>query len=65
MTKLDKNEKVIDIFKNNYKNLFKAEKIVADYIINNPNKVTLMSVKEIANETKVSDATVVLSLIHI
>lgn len=59
MTKLDKNEKVIDIFKNNYKNLFKAEKIVADYIINNPNKVTLMSVKEIANETKVSDATVV------
>lgn len=59
MTKLDKNEKVIDIFKNNYKNLFKAEKIVADYIISNPNKVTLMSVKEIANETKVSDATVV------
>ncbi len=59
MTKLDKNKKVIDIFKDNYKNLFKAEKIVADYIINNPNKVTLMSVKEIANETKVSDATVV------
>ena len=57
-SKLTENN-VIEIFKEKYNKLFKAEKKVAEFIINNPNEASLMNVKEIASSTKVSDATVV------
>lgn len=50
---------VIETFKSKYNSLFKAEKKVAEFIINDPHKASLMNVKEIASFTKVSDATVV------
>lgn len=57
-SKLSENN-VIEIFKENFNNLFKAEKKVAEFIINNPSEASLMNVKEIASRTEVSDATVV------
>lgn len=59
MVKFNKEDKVINILKQNYDSLFRAEKKIADYIINNHNKSATMSVKELAQASSVSDATVV------
>lgn len=40
-----------------YRDLSKKEKIVADYILNNPKKVSRSTINEIANELNIADST--------
>lgn len=42
-----------------YNNLYEAEKKIADYVINHKEKVIEMTVSELANESSVSEATIV------
>lgn len=42
-----------------YNNLFEAEKKIADYVINNKEKVIEMTVSELASQSNVSEATIV------
>lgn len=42
-----------------YNNLYEAEKKIADYVINHKEKVIEMTVSELANESNVSEATIV------
>ena len=42
-----------------YKNLYEAEKKIADYVINNKEKVIEMTVSELATQSNVSEATIV------
>ena len=50
--------KVTDILFSMYDDFFEAEKKIADYILNNKEKVVDMTVAELARESKTSDATV-------
>lgn len=56
---------VIDTIKENYKNIFLAEKKVADFILENPEKAVNANVSELANYSGVSDATVIRFCKHI
>ena len=56
---------VIENIEDKYKNLFKRQKKVADYIKVNPDKVIMMNVAELAAECGVSDATVVRMCQHV
>lgn len=56
---------VKEVISENYGCIFSAEKKVADYIINNTEKVVNMNVSELAKSSGVSDATVVRMCHHI
>lgn len=48
-----------DILKENYDNMFSAEKKVVDYVLQNPYEVVNMNISELAAASNVSNATVV------
>lgn len=50
---------VLDKILGVYNNLFEAEKKIADYVINNKEKVIEMTVSELASQSNVSEATIV------
>lgn len=50
---------VLDKILGVYNNLFEAEKKIADYVINNKEKVIEMTVSELAGQSNVSEATIV------
>jgi RpiR family transcriptional regulator, carbohydrate utilization regulator len=56
---------VIETIKENYSNIFLAEKKVADFILENPEKAGNANVSELANYSGVSDATVIRMCKHI
>ncbi len=56
---------VLENIKESYDMLFVAEKKVADYIVENANKVIMMNVSQLATESGVSDATVVRMCKHL
>ncbi len=56
---------VIETIKENYNNIFLAEKKVADFILENPEKAVNANVSELANYSGVSDATVIRMCKHI
>lgn len=58
-------ENVINIINKNYENLFSAEKKVAKYILNNPDKAVNMNVAELSKASMVSEATVVRTSQHL
>ena len=55
----DIEKKVLDKILCVYKNLYEAEKKIADYVINNKEKVIEMTVSELATQSNVSEATIV------
>ncbi len=59
------NQEVLEVIKNNYDNIFSAEKKVADFVLQNPQKAVDSNVSELARESGVSDATVVRMCHHI
>lgn len=56
---------VLQVIKDEYANIFAAEKRVADYILNNPRRTVDLNVSELAKASGVSDATVVRMCHHI
>lgn len=54
-----RNSTLTDILRENYDNMFSAEKKVADYVLQNPFKVANMNISELAASSNVSNATVV------
>lgn len=56
---------VIETIKENYNQIFLAEKKVADFILENPEKAVNANVSELANYSGVSDATVIRLCKHI
>lgn len=60
---LDKN--VLEHIKENYDNIFSAEKKVADFVLQNPQQTVDSTVSQLANITGVSDATVVRMCNHL
>ncbi len=56
---------VIETIKQNYNNIFLAEKKVADFILENPEQAVNANVSELANFSGVSDATVIRLCKHI
>ena len=59
------NELVIDTIKENYQQMFSAEKKVADYILQNPERTVSANVSELAELSGVSDATVIRMCKHL
>ena len=55
---MKKNKSVIDIIFAEYNNFYEAEKKIADYIVNNTQKVIDMTISELAESAGASDATV-------
>lgn len=55
---MEENKSVIDIIFAEYNNFFDAEKKIADYIVNNTSKIVDMTISELAEAAKTSDATV-------
>ena len=55
---MEKNKSVIDIIFAEYNNFYEAEKKIADYIVNNSQKVIDMTISELAESAGSSDATV-------
>ena len=58
-------ELVIDTIKDNYQQMFSAEKKVADYILAHPEKTVSANVSELAELSGVSDATVIRMCKHL
>ena len=56
---------VLDVIKEKYGEIFAAEKKVADFVLQNPQKTVDSNVSEIAKQSGVSDATVVRMCHHI
>jgi len=56
---------VLDVIKAKYEEIFAAEKKVADFILQNPQKAVDSNVSELAKQSGVSDATVVRMCHHI
>lgn len=56
---------VLETIKQNYNNIFLAEKKVADFILDYPEKAVNANVSELANYSGVSDATVIRLCKHI
>lgn len=50
---------VLDKILESYSNLFEAEKKIADYVINNKEKIAYMTVSELSKKSNVSEATIV------
>lgn len=63
MTILEKT--VLEVIRENYDHIFSAEKKVAHFILNNPEKAVNSNVSELANYSSVSDATVIRFCKHI
>lgn len=55
---MKKNKSVIDIIFAEYNNFYEAEKKIADYIVNNTQKVIDITISELAESAGASDATV-------
>lgn len=64
-TAMEPNALVIDTIKENYQQMFAAEKKVADYILTNPEKAVSSNVSELAELSGVSDATVIRMCKHL
>lgn len=62
---MKENGTVLENIRVNYADMFSAEKKVADCILNDPEKATMMNVSELANMSGVSDATVIRMCKHI
>lgn len=62
---MKENGTVLENIRMNYADMFSAEKKVADCILNDPEKATMMNVSELANLSGVSDATVIRMCKHI
>lgn len=60
---LEKN--VLDIIKENYNNIFSAERKVANFVLKNPGDAVNCNVSELAKNSGVSDATVIRMCRHI
>lgn len=56
---------VIETIRENYDQMFAAEKKVADFILENPEKAVNANVSELANYSQVSDATIIRMCKHI
>lgn len=56
---------VLEVIKEHYNEIFLAEKRVADFILQNPQKTVELNVSELAKQSGVSDATVVRMCRHI
>lgn len=56
---------VLEVIREQYDQMFSAEKKVADFILENPQKAVECNVSELAKHSKVSDATVVRMCHHI
>lgn len=56
---------VIETIRENYEQMFAAEKKVADFILENPEKAVNANVSELANYSQVSDATIIRMCKHI
>lgn len=56
---------VLEVIREQYDQIFSAEKKVADFILENPQKAVECNVSELAKHSKVSDATVVRMCHHI
>jgi len=63
---MDKNgDSVIEVIKNNYHELFSAERKVADFILTNFHDALLLNITELAKKSKTSEATIVRMCKHI
>lgn len=58
-------KEVLDVIKENYEQIFSAEKKVADFILKHPQETVDSNVSELAKQSGVSDATVVRMCHHI
>ncbi len=58
-------KEVLDVIKENYEQIFSAEKKVADFILRHPQETVDSNVSELAKQSGVSDATVVRMCHHI
>ena len=56
---------VLQVIKDEYENIFAAEKKVADYVLKHPGRTVELNVSELAKASGVSDATVVRMCHHI
>ena len=56
---------VLDVIKEQYDLIFSAEKKVADFVLQNPQKAVECNVSELAKHSGVSDATIVRMCHHI
>lgn len=63
--RMGKNDLVIDTIKENYQQMFSAEKKVADYILQHPEQTVSANVSELAELSGVSDATVIRMCKHL
>ena len=59
------NKDVIEVIRENYEQLFSAEKKVANYILNHPEQVPMLNVSDLAACSKTSEATVVRMCKHL
>ncbi len=62
---MEQNQLVIDTIKENYQQMFAAEKKVADYILAHPEQTVSSNVSELAEVSGVSDATVIRMCKHL
>ena len=62
---MEQNQLVIDTIKENYQQMFAAEKKVADYILAYPEQAVSSNVSELAEVSGVSDATVIRMCKHL
>jgi DNA-binding MurR/RpiR family transcriptional regulator len=62
---MSEKKSVIETIKENYDQMFAAEKKVADFILQNPEKAVNANVSELANFSQVSDATIIRMCKHI
>ncbi|GAA0795318.1 MurR/RpiR family transcriptional regulator [Faecalicatena orotica] len=58
-------KEALEVIKENYDSIFSAEKKVADFVLQNPQKAVDSNVSELAKQSGVSDATVVRMCHHI
>ncbi|ADL68870.1 MurR/RpiR family transcriptional regulator [Thermoanaerobacterium thermosaccharolyticum] len=56
---MDKNEDIIKRIQNNYTQLSKSQKIIAEYIINHYDKAAFMTAAKLGNSINISESTVV------
>jgi RpiR family transcriptional regulator, carbohydrate utilization regulator len=62
---MSEKKSVFETIKENYEQMFAAEKKVADFILQNPEKAVNANVSELANYSQVSDATIIRMCKHI
>lgn len=62
---MNEKKSVLETIRENYDQMFVAEKKVADFILQNPEKAVNANVSELANYSQVSDATIIRMCKHI